>query len=95
MTRKKRVVTEPVVEPVKVKAVGPVIYVGPAFKDSYLKRMMVFKEMPAEYADDPVYRHLFVRPAEVSKAMEDLTKEGSLMYTMYQRALNLHKKGMK
>lgn len=93
MTRKKKIVIEPVKEP--VKANGPVIYVGPAFKDSYLKRMMVFKEVPAEYADHPVYRHLFVKPVEVSKVMEDLKYEGTLIYTMYQRAVNLHKKGMK
>ena len=85
MIKKKKVA-----EPVKEKV--PYVYMGPSFKDSYLKRMMIFKEIPEEYKDDPVYKHLFVKPLEVSRAMDELKKEGTLMHTMYQRAINLHKK---
>lgn len=80
------------------KNIGPVIYVGPGFRDSRLNTYMIFADgIPAEYREDPVYRHLFVTPGKVNEARELVKKKGSLLNTMFQKAISEHenKKGGK
>lgn len=73
------------------KKQGPVVYVGPGFRDSRLNTFAIFAEgTPAEYQNDPVYRHLFVEPAKLNEARELVKKKGSLLHTMYLEAVKEH-----
>lgn len=72
---------------------GPVIYIGPTFKDSVLNTFMIFANgIPEQYKTDPVYKHLFVKPEKLNTARKEVGSKGSLLYIMYHRALALHNK---
>lgn len=75
------------------KTDGPVVYIGPTFKDSVLNTFMVFASgIPEQYAQDPIYKHLFVVPEKLNDARKEVGSKGSLLYIMYHRALAQHAK---
>ncbi len=75
-----------------VKA-GPVVYVGPAFKDSVLSAFKVFRNgIPAEYANDAIYKHLFVPVAGLNQAMVDVKKKGTMLHIFFEKAVEAHNK---
>lgn len=82
----------------KKKSAEPVIYVGPGFRDSLLNTYAIFADgIPAEYKDDPTYKHLFVTTAKLNEARELVKKKGSSLNIMFQKAIAEHeaKKGGK
>ena len=77
-----------------VQAKGPVVYVGPGFRDSILSTFSIFAEgVPTEYADDPVMKHLFVSPDKLNEARTAVGRKGTALHTFYHQALENHKKG--
>ena len=66
------------------------VYVGPQFRDRPLRRFHFYREIPAECAKDPVFRRLFVAPEELDKAQAQIAVQGTLLHTLYQRAIKLH-----
>ena len=59
-------------------AKGPVIYVGPSFRDSRLTHCMIFAEgIPQPEADDDLLKHLFATPAELNQALRDVKTKGT------------------
>lgn len=76
------------------KYTGPVIYVGPGFRDSRLNHCMIFANgIPEPEASDDVLKHLFVTPAELNQAMTDVQTKGTALYTFYQAAVSRRKGG--
>ncbi len=76
------------------QANGPVIYVGPGFRDSILSTFTIFAEgIPAEYENDPVMKHLFVSPEKLNAARAEVGRKGTALNTFYQKALEQHEKG--
>jgi hypothetical protein len=72
---------------------GPVVYVGPAFRDSFLSSFKVFRDgIPAEFAEDPIYSHLFVPIAGLNQAMVDVKNKGTLLHTFFTKAVAAHNK---
>ncbi len=72
---------------------GPVVYVGPAFRDSILSAFKVYRDgIPAEFAGDAVYRNLFVPVSGLNQAMVDVKKKGTLLHTFYEKAVAAHGK---
>ena len=65
---------------------GPVIYVGPSFRNSRLNHCMIFSEIP-------VLKHLFVKPAELNDALRAVAKKGTALNTFYQKAIRNNKGG--
>lgn len=73
---------------------GPVVYVGPGFRDSILSTFAIFAEgIPAEFKDDPVYKHLFVSPDKLNEARAEVGRKGTALNTFYKKALEQHEKG--
>lgn len=66
------------------------IYVGPQFRDSKLRTYHFYREIPSEYADNAIYSRLFVAPGDLEKARDQLKVTGSLLHTLYKRAVKLH-----
>lgn len=82
----------------KKKSAEPVVYVGPGFRDSRLNTFAIFADgIPAEYKDDPTYKHLFVTADKLNEARSLVKKQGSALYIMFHKALADHeaKKGGK
>lgn len=76
------------------KYTGPVIYIGPGFRDSRLNHCMIFADgIPDSEANDDVLKHLFVTPAELNQALSDVQIKGTALYTFYQMAVNRRKGG--
>lgn len=76
----------------------PVVYVGPGFRDSRLNTYSIFSDgIPDEYKNHPTYKHLFVRAEELDEARKLVQVKGSMLHTMFQRAIEEHdeKKGGK
>ena len=81
-------------QPVVKQAAGPVIYVGPGFRDSILSTFGIFATgVPAEYENDPVMKHLFVSPDKLNEARAEVGRKGTALNAFYQQALERHKKG--
>lgn len=77
-----------------VKYTGPVIYIGPGFRDSRLNHCMIFANgIPSPEADDDVLKHLFVAPNELNQALADVQTKGTALYTFYQAAVSRRKGG--
>lgn len=75
-------------------AKGPVIYVGPSFRDSRLTHCMIFAEgIPQPEADDDLLKHLFATPAELNQALRDVKTKGTALHAFYQEAANRRKGG--
>ena len=77
--------------PTKKAAVytGPVIYVGPGFRDSRLNHCMIFAGgIPSPEADDEILKHLFVPPSELNQALADIRTKGPALNTFYQAAVD-------
>ena len=65
-----------------------VIYIGPSFREGGLSRYMGFVDgVPALYENDPVFRHLFVKPENLNQAMADEAHSATFMHTMCVKAL--------
>lgn len=79
------------------KKKSPVVYVGPGFRDSELSTYKIFEEMPAAYAEHPIYKHLFVPTDKLDAARKEIAQTGSLRHIFYQKAVAEHeeKKGGK
>ena len=76
------------------KYTGPVIYIGPGFRDSRLNHCMTFaNDIPEPEANDDVLKHLFVTPAELNQALADVQTKGTALYTFYQAAVSRRKGG--
>lgn len=76
------------------KYTGPVIYIGPGFRDSRLNHCMIFANgIPSPEADDDVLKHLFVAPNELNQALADVQTKGTALYTFYQAAVSRRKGG--
>lgn len=70
---------------------GPVIYIGPSYKDTEIHANQIFADgIPEKYKDDPVYKHLFVTAGELDVAQKEIKSTGSLRNIMYKRAMALH-----
>lgn len=77
----------------KNKLKGPMIYVGPGFRDTDLATFKIFADgIPAEYAGHPVYKHLFVPPSDLNAARQEIKQKGSLRNVLYHRAIAEHNK---
>ncbi|SHK45176.1 hypothetical protein [Megasphaera elsdenii] len=75
-------------------SIGPVIYIGPGFKDSRLNHGMIFAQgIPEPEANDDVLKHLFVTPSELNQAMNDVAIKGTALNTFYQEAVKRKKGG--
>lgn len=74
----------------------PMVYVGPSFRNSPLKTYTVYADgVPSEYAADPIYKHLFVPPEKLDKAIADIGRKGSALSAFYRKAIEEHAKGGK
>ncbi len=77
----------------KNKQKGPMIYVGPGFRDTDLATFKIYADgIPAEYAGHPVYRPLFVPPAELNAARQEIKQKGTVRNVLYHRAIAEHEK---
>ena len=72
---------------------GPVIYIGPSFRNSRLNHCMIFSEIPVPEGEDSVLKHLFVKPAELNDALRAVEKKGTALNTFYQKAIRNNKGG--
>lgn len=72
---------------------GPVIYVGPSFRNSRLNHCMIFSEIPTPEGEDNVLKHLFVKPAELNNALKAVKTKGTALNTFYQKAIRNNKGG--
>lgn len=69
-----------------------VIYVGPQFKDGEMRTFKFYREIPARFAEDPVYKHLFVPPDKLVEAREQIARKGTALNIFYQQAVAAHQK---
>lgn len=77
----------------KNKQKGPMIYVGPGFRDTDLATFKIYADgIPAEYDGHPVYRLLFVTPAELNAARQEIKQKGTVRNVLYHRAIAEHNK---
>lgn len=77
----------------KNKQKGPMIYVGPGFRDTDLATFKIYTDgIPAEYDGHPVYRLLFVTPAELNAARQEIKQKGTVRNVLYHRAIAEHNK---
>ncbi|WP_296813863.1 hypothetical protein [uncultured Megasphaera sp.] len=68
---------------------GPVIYIGPGFRDSRLNHCMIFAGgIPSPEADDEILKHLFVPPSELNQALTELRTKGTALHTFYRAAVD-------
>lgn len=74
---------------------GPVVYVGPGFRDSRLATFAIFADgVPAEYKGT-IYEKLFVKPEHLNEARKAIGTTGTALHTFYMMADEEHKKGGK
>ena len=67
---------------------GPVIYIGPGFRDSRLNHCMIFAGgIPSPESDDEILKHLFVPPSELNQALADVRTKGTALNTFYRAAV--------
>ena len=79
-------------KPVKKEAEGPLIYVGPGFKDSRLSTYGIFADgVPQEYKGT-IYEKLFVPAAKLNEARETIKKKGSYLRVFYEQAVKEHER---
>lgn len=72
----------------------PLVYVGPGFRDSILSTFAIFAAgIPAQYADDPVFKHLFVSPERLNEVRAEVGRKGSALNIFFNKALEQHAKG--
>ena len=64
---------------------GPVIYIGPSYKDTEIHANQIFADGIPEK-----YKHLFVTAGELDVAQKEIKSTGSLRNIMYKRAMALH-----
>ncbi|WP_455048780.1 hypothetical protein [Mitsuokella sp.] len=77
-------------KPVKKEAEGPLVYVGPGFKDSRLSTYGIFADgVPQEYKGT-IYEKLFVPAAKLNEARETIKKKGSYLRIFYEQAKAEH-----
>ncbi|WP_297026484.1 hypothetical protein [uncultured Dialister sp.] len=69
---------------------GPVIYVGPGFRDVALNTYSIFADGIPERYKGTVYEALFVFPEQLEAAKAQLTKKGSMMRVFYDKAVREH-----
>lgn len=71
---------------------GPVVYVGPTFRELGLMTYGVYEEgAPSAYAAHPIYQHLFVPPERLNDARREISRTGSALNVFYKKALTEHK----
>lgn len=72
------------------KEEGPLVYVGPGFKDSQLSTYGIFADgVPQEYKGT-IYEKLFVPAAKLNEARETIKKKGSYLRIFYEQAKAEH-----
>lgn len=72
---------------------GPMIYVGPGYRDTDLATFKIYASgIPKEYVDHPIYKHLFVSPEDLDAARKEIREKGSLRNVFYCRAIEEHEK---
>lgn len=86
-------VYEPVEENEAGKNQGPMIYVGPGYRDTQLSTFNIFADgIPETYRDHPIYQHLFVPPEKLNEARAEVKSKGSMLHVFYQQAVEDHEK---
>lgn len=79
----------------KKKKKGPLIYVGPGFRDTELSTYGIFADgVPTKY-QGTIYEKLFVLPKELNEARREIASIGSMLHTFYQQAVKEHQQGRK
>ena len=72
----------------EIKDKTPVIYVGPGARNSILSTYAIFADgIPAEFANDDVFKQLFVTPDKLNEARQAVGKKGTALNSFYQRAV--------
>ena len=62
----------------KNKQKGPVIYVGPGFRDTDLTTFKIFADgIPENYVGNPTYELLFVSPEELDEVRREIAQNGN------------------
>jgi hypothetical protein len=74
---------------------GPMIYVGPGFRDSRLATFAIFADGVPDEFKNTIYAKLFVKPAELNDARAQVGKTGTALNTFYMLAVQEHEKGGK
>ncbi|WP_432647873.1 hypothetical protein [Mitsuokella sp.] len=77
-------------ELVKKEAEGPLIYVGPGFKDSQLSTYGIFADGVPQKYKGTIYEKLFVPPAKLNEARELIKKKGSYLRVFFEQAKAEH-----
>ena len=71
---------------------GPLIYVGPGFRNSRLTTFGIFADgVPREF-QGTIFAKLFVPAARLNKARADIAHKGTALHEFYQQAIEAHKK---
>jgi hypothetical protein len=74
--------------------VEPMIYIGPGFRDSRLKRCMIFSDgIPSPECNDTVLKRLFVPASQLNEALRDVETKGTSLNTFYRDAVKKHEEG--
>ena len=77
----------------KNKQKGPVIYVGPGFRDTDLTTFKIFADgIPENYVGNPTYELLFVSPEELDEVRREIAQNGTARNVLYKRAVAEHEK---
>lgn len=75
---------------------GPLIYVGPGFRDSVLSTFAIFADGVPDEFKGTTYEKLFVKPEQLNEARAEIGKTGTALHTFYMMAVDEHdKKGGK
>ncbi len=97
MAEETKPITAATAEPGKQTApqeAGPVIYVGPGFKNSRLNHCMIFRNgIPEAEGKNPILRPLFVPPERLHQALQDIKTKGTALQHFYAKAVLQHKEG--
>lgn len=76
----------------KSKSKGPLIYVGPGFRNSRLATFGIFADGVPEEFQGTIYARLFVPAERLNEARKAIAQKGSAMNVFYQQAVEAHKK---
>lgn len=76
----------------KITNQGPLVYVGPGFRNSRLATFGIFADgIPQEF-QGTIFAKLFVPAARLNEARAAIAKKGTAMHEFYQQAVEAHKK---
>ena len=79
----------------KTAAKGPLVYVGPGFRNSRLSTFGLFADGVPEKFQGTIYEKLFVPVNKLNAARREIAESGTALHVFYKQAIDEHAKGGK